>query len=852
MLQRSISVPVVQLEDIPRLNYEESTLKMQNSSLATRLDYLKKIIKEQRVVISDLLDRDIKYQKFFNCLEQVWRSFLQRNMRIQSIVKKRGQLETKYINAFQYLDDIFHHKHIFVNDREALQKKSVTHKFEQFLRIIENIYLETSSDYTSFIKVFQDKMEALILNEEADMNEYVRNLINTNKEIIQRNQEIEKVLKNQQKIKEKKINELDGQLAYNTVLQLQTMLTDQRKINEQLTRKLRLQQNNEYLNIEDEDFECICGGQNTQKSQSNQQYTEILKLSYPKEEQTLKNYTPISQQHTINTNHLQQLLQKALKNNKLKINQMEEENFTVQFSQNEIKELENILSSFYSLKQKNDSLTIQNKKYQNQLVLLETQYKELEIQAQYSEDRFVQSETFKNLKMHNINLVEQNQQLIQYIQQTTQQYEELTKSKSKEIFAIQNFYENEIKKLQQEINQLGDDHQIESHGYYRNTVPEIETFIANYRERNNQLEKIYFIQDVQAQDMRRRYDELSKERDDIYKKLQEYEQKLINSKLGDQFQFRHQKHEKASIEILELIQNHQPELTPKFQELMAYIKSRDSRLEHVDREVLKLKANENQQKKYQLSLLDDIEATTKTYEEILQKSKIVEDQLKQKEKNEATLIQEKIAEKSQFEIERSQMIQYRDAQSEYINRIVLQISDQQQLIQKLTQEKFIKQENTSALEKQLEDYKAQVQKLESELMELRVERDSLSKKQLQADLINQETLLDNDKQEAKILEMENQIKSYEQSLNDPSHLEQTKGYLIIRKTDQLNEQNILTKLKQTASCTDCKINLKEIMITRCLHILCRPCSEKALFNEKCPICQVNIMLSDLWQTRVQE
>ena len=61
-------------------------------------------------------------------------------------------------------------------------------------------------------------MEALILNEEADMNEYVRNLINTNKEIIQRNQEIEKVLKNQQKIKEKKINELDGQLAYNTVL----------------------------------------------------------------------------------------------------------------------------------------------------------------------------------------------------------------------------------------------------------------------------------------------------------------------------------------------------------------------------------------------------------------------------------------------------------------------------------------------------------------------------------------------------------------------------------------------------------------------------------------------------------
>ena len=40
-------------------------------------------------------------------------------------------------------------------------------------------------------------MEALILNEEADMNEYVRNLINTNKEIIQRNQEIEKVLKNQ-------------------------------------------------------------------------------------------------------------------------------------------------------------------------------------------------------------------------------------------------------------------------------------------------------------------------------------------------------------------------------------------------------------------------------------------------------------------------------------------------------------------------------------------------------------------------------------------------------------------------------------------------------------------------------
>ncbi|CAD8107776.1 unnamed protein product [Paramecium sonneborni] len=860
------TVPQIQENEYSKQSFEENVLKIQNVSLANRLDYLKKTIKEQKQIITELVEREIRHQKFFSFLEIVWRGFLQRSLRIESVVKKKGLLENKYLNAFQYLDDIFNSQYLLCNNIEGQFKKQISHKFEQFLRIIENIYFEISLEYSEFMEMIKERTNQLLELEEQDYMTYVKKLISTNKELMKKNQDIEQNLKQIQKIKEKKLSDLDGQIGFQTIYQLQSLIAESKKQNETLSRRLRILMNyneksiNQKLNEEDENYECICGGiQIKQIGFTNQ--LDFVRQSYDNSEDRQIQLTKLDRKNQSQNNithTIQQLLLKTLKCKQLKVTVIEDDQINITFTQSEIKDLEQILNNYQILQQ-------QNKKYQQQVTSQLVKIKELEISNEYREDQFVESETFSILQSQNMNLIDANSQLTQQLQTLQTQYQELSNSKLFDINQLKNLYEIEIQKLTGEICQLKKFSNDQQFGI-RNIHHESERYNQNLKERYEQAQKIIDAQSGENnvlksanKELRNTLDELNKQYQELQNKQNELEMKnvalmaRIPGELNiDQLTFRHNKHKECIQETLQIIIKHQPQFKEKFQELIGYIKTRDQRIEQFEKEISKKDKQIQDQKRHLQMMMDETDYNSKIYEEVMAKSKMIEQQLSIKEKNEAVLIQDKQAEKTKFENERIQLKEKERQQQEQINQLQQQRTNQTQLIQKYSQEKYQVDQNHGELVKQLEQYKSQYEKLLSEQSTTKIERDCYAQKIQKSKLINDESLLEIDKLKQKIIELETNIESQQILLNNPAQLEQVKGYLILKKDDSLVEQSQLQKVKTTACCSDCKTQLKEVIIQKCMHMLCKSCGEIAQLKESCPICKVSINIVDIWATKVQE
>lgn len=79
---------------------------------------------------------------------------------------------------------------------------------------MENIYFEISLQYNDFQVALEEKSNILMESMDPTNIEYFRQITQLNKQTYQRNLEIQNNLKEMQKVKEKKINDLDGQMAF--------------------------------------------------------------------------------------------------------------------------------------------------------------------------------------------------------------------------------------------------------------------------------------------------------------------------------------------------------------------------------------------------------------------------------------------------------------------------------------------------------------------------------------------------------------------------------------------------------------------------------------------------------------
>lgn len=132
-------------------------------------------------------------------LETAWRGFLQRNVRIQSLIKQKRPPEAKFLNAFQYLDDVCSppyprsstgsisspttSKATSKRNRPTHPRTSLAFKFEQFLRLVENIYFEVSQALKDYSAQLIEKTSLLIEGDDAEPTEYIRRLVSANKEL---------------------------------------------------------------------------------------------------------------------------------------------------------------------------------------------------------------------------------------------------------------------------------------------------------------------------------------------------------------------------------------------------------------------------------------------------------------------------------------------------------------------------------------------------------------------------------------------------------------------------------------------------------------------------------------------
>lgn len=92
----------------------------------------------------------------------------------------------------------------------------------------------------------------------------------------------------------------------------------------------------------------------------------------------------------------------------------------------------------------------------------------------------------------------------------------------------------------------------------------------------------------------------------------------------EQVSFRHSKHKDFLHETSNIINKFQPQFKDKFIELVGYIKSRDGRIEHLEKEVQRINKQMIEKNKHQTLMVEDSEYNSKVYDEVHAKAKLVE------------------------------------------------------------------------------------------------------------------------------------------------------------------------------------------------------------------------------------
>lgn len=800
-------------EPLSVTNNAISLLKVRNISLVNKITGLRRKISDISSSKSEYEKKSVALETNFSLFKQYWSKHLEELKSLRQLQKpfndqklqqefeeclsvnqaaiesmgfqqSQEEFEEKMIQMFAVLSKI--HKDLITNSQKTVEStiEKLTQEIEQ-----KNI---SSEDAGQYLSSFQQKLQEFSKSIET---------------IRQANQKIEEnpYLVEVQELK-KKVEKLDEELA------------DVREYNETVMRRFKISLRG-FLEL-DEDLEkeielgCICGGR-----LFDYLTIENVKVSREVEEDELNEERKQNEDSATTNKDIALLNQKLVRLEK---------------------DIEEITQEKLTLMNQSEKFKLEKKNL---------------------------DEVFFNSKIYT-SLLTQAQELLKYInllKSKSFQYEKLLKEFERARTAE---FEDIFRKL------------FEDKDKYINMIKEVSVSYDNERKKFNQVEadliKEYdlsvkfnsFIQAMEQND--EKYSTLNKENSLLRTQIKEYNDNLqsansqvtqLNDKVMklslenqrlralipgeykvDEIAYRHSKHREFLNELHNLNKKHNLNIKEKVDDLKIYIKSREEKVEHMEAKVKQFTNEVAQSKKQADELIKEVEINNRITDDFDQKYKQLSGQVKSQNDNFASLVKERVSDKSEFEKEKAVLQGKIKADGELIEKLQVYISELNGKLQAQAETRDLSEELMNAQKLAIEENKSVRESLLKKIEEQKTEISTQKESYEHLEQANRDFMKENENLKKSLKEKSGFITQKLQRLKKMSN----DGTIADEEeTEFLKLEN--EKFRKMVNCSVCGLKEKSVVLAKCFHTFCRPCITGTMEarNRRCPVCKTKMGMDDI-------
>jgi len=800
-------------EPLSVTNNAISLLKVRNISLVNKITGLRRKISDISSSKSEYEKKSVALETNFSLFKQYWSKHLEELKSLRQLQKpfndqklqqefeeclsvnqaaiesmgfqqSQEEFEEKMIQMFAVLSKI--HKDLITNSQKTVEStiEKLTQEIEQ-----KNI---SSEDAGQYLSSFQQKLQEFSKSIET---------------IRQANQKIEEnpYLVEVQELK-KKVEKLDEELA------------DVREYNETVMRRFKISLRG-FLEL-DEDLEkeielgCICGGR-----LFDYLTIENVKVSREVEEDEINEERKQNEDSATTNKDIALLNQKLVRLEK---------------------DIEEITQEKLTLMNQSEKFKLEKKNL---------------------------DEVFFNSKIYT-SLLTQAQELLKYInllKSKSFQYEKLLKEFERARTAE---FEDIFRKL------------FEDKDKYINMIKEVSVSYDNERKKFNQVEadliKEYdlsvkfnsFIQAMEQND--EKYSTLNKENSLLRTQIKEYNDNLqsansqvtqLNDKVMklslenqrlralipgeykvDEIAYRHSKHREFLNELHNLNKKHNLNIKEKVDDLKIYIKSREEKVEHMEAKVKQFTNEVAQSKKQADELIKEVEINNRITDDFDQKYKQLSGQVKSQNDNFASLVKERVSDKSEFEKEKAVLQGKIKADGELIEKLQVYISELNGKLQAQAETRDLSEELMNIQKLAIEENKSVRESLLKKIEEQKTEISTQKESYEHLEQANRDFMKENENLKKSLKEKSGFITQKLQRLKKMSN----DGTIADEEeTEFLKLEN--EKFRKMVNCSVCGLKEKSVVLAKCFHTFCRPCITGTMEarNRRCPVCKTKMGMDDI-------
>jgi len=476
-------------------------------------------------------------------------------------------------------------------------------------------------------------------------------------------------------------------------------------------------------------------------------------------------------------------------------------------------------------------------------------------------------EVFFNSKIYT-SLLTQAQELLKYInllKSKSFQYEKLLKE----------FERARTAELEDIFRKL-----FEDKDKYINMIKEVSVSYDNERKKFNQVEadliKEYdlsvkfnsFIQAMEQND--EKYSTLNKENSLLRTQIKEYNDNLqsansqvtqLNDKVMklslenqrlralipgeykvDEIAYRHSKHREFLNELHNLNKKHNLNIKEKVDDLKIYIKSREEKVEHMEAKVKQFTNEVAQSKKQADELIKEVEINNRITDDFDQKYKQLSGQVKSQNDNFASLVKERVSDKSEFEKEKAVLQGKIKADGELIEKLQVYISELNGKLQAQAETRDLSEELMNIQKLAIEENKSVRESLLKKIEEQKTEISTQKESYEHLEQANRDFMKENENLKKSLKEKSGFITQKLQRLKKMSN----DGTIADEEeTEFLKLEN--EKFRKMVNCSVCGLKEKSVVLAKCFHTFCRPCITGTMEarNRRCPVCKTKMGMDDI-------
>jgi len=415
---------------------------------------------------------------------------------------------------------------------------------------------------------------------------------------------------------------------------------------------------------------------------------------------------------------------------------------------------------------------------------------------------------------------------------------------------------------------------------YINMIKEVSVSYDNERKKFNQIEadliKEYdlsvkfnsFIQAMEQND--EKYSTLNKENSLLRTQVKEYNDNLqsantqvtqLNDRVMklllenqrlralipgeykiDEISYRHSKHREFLNELHNLNKKHNLNIKEKVDDLKIYIKSREEKVEHMEAKVKQFTNEVAQSKKQADELIKEVEINNRITDDFDQKYKQLSSQVKSQNENFASLVKERVSDKSEFEKEKAVLQGKIKADGELIEKLQVYISELNGKLQAQAESRDLSEELMNTQKLAIEENKTVRESLLKKIEEQKTEISTQKESYEHLEQANRDFMKENENLKKSLKEKSGFITQKLQRLKKMSN----DGTIADEEeTEFLKLEN--EKFRKMVNCSVCGLKEKSVVLAKCFHTFCRSCITGTMEarNRRCPVCKTKMGMDDI-------